>query len=298
MNPVSELARKIARIALKDGVHATAIPELFFRRVSIESEPTHSIHMPSLYVIVQGSKTAALVGESFQLDPGTYMVTSMHLPVIGKIMEATPEKPYLSLALTLNPDVIVDINKKYNSPPKERGATSGRSILVNPSTPPLLDAMLRLVHLLDTPADIDMLSPLVIREIFYRVLQGEQGALIRQFAVFGTYAQGISSAIHLINTNYSKPLIIEELAAHVSMSPTTFHKQFKQITAMTPLQYQKTIRLQTARRLLLTEGLDAATAGFRVGYESPSQFSREYARLFGRPPMSDIQHLHNSLGRG
>ncbi|MEC0240069.1 AraC family transcriptional regulator [Paenibacillus dokdonensis] len=295
---VSELARQIACHATVDGVHSTAIPELLFRRASYESEPTHSINMPSLYMIVQGSKTAALAGDSFLLEPDMYMVTSVHLPVIGKIIEASRERPYLSLALTLNPDVIVDINEKSSRSPKERGEISGKGILVNPSIPSLLDAMLRLVYLLDTPADIDMLAPLAIREIFYRVLQGEQGALIRQFAVIGSYAQGISNAIHLINRNYSQPLVIEELAAQVSMSPTTFHKQFKRVTAMSPLQYQKTIRLQTARRLLLTEGLDAATAGFRVGYESPSQFSREYARLFGRPPMSDIQQLRDSLGRG
>ncbi|OZB94258.1 AraC family transcriptional regulator [Paenibacillus sp. XY044] len=299
MNPqVSELARQIARHVPVDGVHSTAIPELCFRRASRESEPTHTINMPSLYIIVQGSKTAALAGDSFLLDPGTYMVTSVHLPVIGKIIEASPETPYLSLALTLNPDVLVDINKKSSPPPKERGKGEGRGILVHPSTPPLLDAMLRLVHLLDTPADIDMLAPLVIREIFYRVLQGEQGAAIRQFAVIGSYAQGISSAIHQINENYAQPLVMEELATRVNMSPTTFHKQFKRVTAMSPLQYQKMIRLQTARRLLLTEGLDAATAGFQVGYGSPSQFSREYARLFGRPPMSDVQHLRDSLGEG
>ncbi|MBB3131182.1 AraC-like DNA-binding protein [Paenibacillus rhizosphaerae] len=295
---VSELARLIARYALVDGVHTTAIPGLCFRRLSKESEPTHTINMPSLYIIAQGSKTAALAGDSFLLEPGTYMVTSVHLPVIGKIIEASPEIPYLSLALTLSPDVLVDINKKSSPSPQEKGETGGRGILVQPSTPPLLDAVLRLVRLLETPADIEMLAPLVIREIFYRVLQGEQGALIRQFAVIGSYAQGISSAIHRINRDYSQPLVIEALAAQVNMSPTTFHKQFKRVTAMSPLQYQKTIRLQTARRLLLTEGLDAATAGFRVGYESPSQFSREYARLFGRPPMSDVQHLRDSLGEG
>lgn len=293
---MSELARQIARHAPVEGVYATAIPELCFRRASLESEPTHTLNMPSLYLIVQGSKTAALAGDSFLLVPGTYMVTSVHLPVIGKIIEASPERPYLSLALTLNPDVIVDINKKSSPNPKERGKTSGRGILVNESPSPLLDALLRLVHLLDTPADIDMLAPLVIREIFYRVLQGEQGERIRQFAVIGSYAQSISSAIHLINHNYAQPLVIEELAAQIGMSPTTFHKQFKRVTAMSPLQYQKTIRLQSARRLLLAEGLDAATAGFRVGYESPSQFSREYARLFGRPPMSDVQHLRDLLG--
>ncbi|UUZ81730.1 AraC family transcriptional regulator [Paenibacillus sp. P26] len=268
------------------------IPELCFRRASQESEPSHTLSLPSLYIIAQGSKVAALAGESFQIDPGTYMVASVHLPAIGKITHASPQIPYLSLQLTLTPDVILDISKK--SSPGKRGET-GRGIIVNPSTPPLLDAVLRLVHLLDTPSDIEILAPLFIREIFYRVLQGEQGELIRPFAVIGSYAQGISNAIHMINRDYSKPLVIEELAKKVSMSPRSLHKHFKRVTAMSPIQYQKMIRLQTARRLLLTEGLDAATAGFRVGYESPSQFNREYARLFGRPPMKDIHHLRGSL---
>lgn len=289
---VSELARQIARHTPMDGAHKTEIPELCFRRASQESEPTHTVNMPSLYMIAQGSKTATLAGESFLFDSGKYMVTSVHLPVIGKITHASPQMPYLSLELTLSPDVILDINKKSST--QKRGET-GRGILVNPSTPPLLDAILRLVNLLDTPTDIEMLAPLIIREIFYRVLQGEQGELIRQFAVIGSYAQGISNAIHLINRDYSKPLVIEELAKKVSMSPTSLHKHFKRVTGMSPLQYQKIIRLQTARRLMLTEGLDAATAGFRVGYESPSQFNREYARLFGRPPMRDINHLRESF---
>ncbi|MDO7906146.1 AraC family transcriptional regulator [Paenibacillus sp. JX-17] len=289
---VSELARQIARYTPMDGMHITAIPELCFRRASEESEPTHTLSMPSLYVIAQGSKTATLAGESFRFDPGTYMVASVHLPVIGKITHASPQMPYLSLGLTLSPDVLMDLNKKTN--PQKRGET-GRGILVNPSTPPFLDAILRLVNLLDTPTDIEMLAPLIIREIFYRVMQGEQGALIRQFAVIGSYAQGISDAIHLINRDYFQLLVIEELAKKVSMSPTSLHKHFKRVTGMSPLQYQKIIRLQSARRLMLTEGLDAATAGFRVGYESPSQFNREYTRLFGRPPMRDINHLRDSL---
>jgi len=248
--------------------------------------------MPSLYMIAQGSKIATLAGESFLFNSGTYMVTSVHLPVIGKITHASPQMPYLSLELTLSPDVILDINKK--SSPQNRGET-GPGILVNPSSPPLLDAILRLINLLETPLDIEMLAPLIIREVFYRVLQGEQGALIRQFAVIGSYAQGISNAIHQINRDYSKPLVIEELAKKVNMSQTSLHKHFKKVTGMSPLQYQKIIRLQTARRLMLAEGLDAAAAGFRVGYESPSQFNREYARLFGRPPMRDINHLRESL---
>ncbi|OXM83619.1 AraC family transcriptional regulator [Paenibacillus rigui] len=286
-----ELAGLIERHTSMDGKHNTAIPDLCFRRASQVSEPTNTMNIPALYVIAQGSKTAIFAGESYRCDSAAYMVSSVHLPVIARITDASPQLPYLSLQLTLTPDVMLDIVKKTR--PLGSGET-GRGLLVNQSTPPLLDAILRLVKLLDTPMDIEMLAPLIIREIFYRVMQGEQGALLRQFAVIGSYAQSISEAIHLINRNYTEPLVIEELARTVSMSPTALHKHFKKVTAMSPLQYQKVIRLQKARQLLLTEGLDAATAGFRVGYESPSQFSREYARTFGRPPMSDIKHLRDT----
>ncbi|AUO06004.1 AraC family transcriptional regulator [Paenibacillus jamilae] len=287
---ITELAKQIARHTPKDGLHQTAIPELCFRRASAESKPTHTLNMPSLYIIAQGSKTVTFVGESLMCDSSSYMVASVHLPVIGKITHASPQLPYLSLQLTLSPDVIIDISKKSSS--QKKGVT-GRGILVNPSTSFLLDAILRLVNLLDSPTDIEILAPLYIREIFYRVLEGEQGALLRQFAVIGSYAQGISNAIHVINRDYSEQLVIEELAKKVNMNPTTFHKHFKRVTGTSPLQYQKIIRLQSARRLMLTEGYDAATAGFQVGYENPSQFNREYARLFGRPPMRDISHLRD-----
>lgn len=287
-----ELARLIQLHAPIDGTHNSAINELCFRRASKETEPTHTVNMPSLYVIAQGSKIATLAGENIRYDSATYMVTSVHLPVIGKITHASPQIPYLSLQLTLSPDVLLDIVNKTNP---QRNRDTGRGILVNRSTPPLLDAILRLVQLLDTPKDIPMLAPLIVREIFYRVLQGEQGTLLRQFALVGSYAHSISQAIHLINRNYSEPLVISELAKKVNMSSTSLHKHFKKVTAMSPLQYQKIIRLQTARRLLLMENLDAATAGFRVGYESPSQFNREYSRLFGRPPISDVRHLRVSL---
>ncbi|MGN9169535.1 AraC family transcriptional regulator [Paenibacillus polymyxa] len=287
---ITELVKQIARHTSTDGLHQTAIPELCFRRTSAETEPTHTLNMPSLYVIAQGSKTVTFVGESFICDSSSYMVASVHLPVIGKITHASLQLPYLSLQLTLSPDVIIDISKKSSS--QKKGDT-GRGILVNPSTSFLLDAILRLVNLLDSPTDIEILAPLYIQEIFYRVLEGEQGTLLRQFVVIGSYAQGISNAIHVINRDYSEQLVIEELAKKVNMNPTTFHKHFKRVTGMSPLQYQKIIRLQSARRLMLKEGYDAATAGFRVGYESPSQFNREYARLFGRPPMRDISHLRD-----
>lgn len=222
------------------------------------------------------------------MGPGGYLVSPVHLPVIGQITRASPSHPYLSLQLTFDPNLLLDISKT-SSPSKKM--TTERGILLNPPTSDLLKAVLRLVELLETPSDIEVLAPLIIKEIFYRVLQGEKGELLKQYAVIGSYAQCISEAIQWIRNHYSEHLIIEELAKTVKMSPRSLHRHFKKVTAMSPLQYQKIIRLQTARQLLLTENLDAANAGFRVGYESPSQFNREYARLFGRPPIRDIHDL-------
>ncbi|KWX72736.1 AraC family transcriptional regulator [Paenibacillus jilunlii] len=287
-----ELALRIQRHTPSDGVHPSAVPSLFFRRSSYMLEPRHSINVPSLCIIVQGSKTATVGTESYTYDPASYLVTPVHLPVIGKITEASPQVPYLSLQLNFTPEIILDIVK--GNPPQWDG-TTGRGIIVSKSTPPLLDAVLRLVKLEDTPGDIPILAPLITREVLYRVLQGEQGASITQFAFIGSHAYRISEAIQLINRDYAKPLLIEELAKEVNLSPSALHKHFKKVTAMSPLQYQKAIRLQVARRLLLTEFLDAADAGYRVGYESPSQFSREYARMFGLPPISDVKHMRDSI---
>ncbi|GIO59805.1 AraC family transcriptional regulator [Paenibacillus cineris] len=285
---ISELVRYIDHHTPMDGVHSMAIPELYFRRQSQQSGPVYSNSHPSLYIVVQGSKTVELAEERYNVDPGSYLVSPVHLPVIGQITEASPSHPYLSLQLTFDPDLLLDISKT-SSPSKKM--TTERGILLNPSTSDLLKAVLRLVELLETPSDIEVLAPLIVKEIFYRVLQGEKGELLKQFAVIGSYAQCISEAIQWIRNHYSEPLIIEELAKTVKMSPRSLHRHFKKVTAMSPLQYQKIIRLQSARRLLLTENLDAANAGFRVGYESPSQFNREYARLFGRPPIRDIQDV-------
>ncbi|RDI40928.1 AraC family transcriptional regulator [Falsibacillus pallidus] len=288
---ISELAWYIDCHTRKDGVHNTAIPELYFRRKSQPSEPVYSNSLPSLYFVVQGSKTVELANERYHVDPGCYLVSSVHLPVIGQIIQASTSHPYLSLQLTFHPDILLDITR--TSSPSKKTMTD-RGILTNPSTSDLLNAVLRLVKLLETPSDIEVLAPLIIKEIFYRVLQSEKGELLKQYAMIGSYAHCISEAIEWINQNYSEPLAVAELAKTVKMSPRTLHKHFKKVTAMSPLQYQKVIRLQTARRLLLTENLDAANAGFRVGYESPSQFNREYARLFGRPPIRDIHDLRNS----
>ncbi|AFH63172.2 AraC family transcriptional regulator [Paenibacillus caseinilyticus] len=289
-----ELAARIGRHAPCDGLHETAVPDLRFRRSSRASEPMHTVYAPSLCIIVQGAKSASLGEEIYRYDPASYLVTSVHLPVLAKVMEATPQVPYLSLQLNFSPDAILDLAQETARPESSPPGT-GRGISVTPSTPPLLEAVLRLVKLLDTPEDIPVLAPLAHREILYRVLQGGQGALIRQIAAAGSQANLISKAIRLLHRDYDKPLHIEELAREIRMSPSALFKHFKKVTAMSPLQYQKAIRLQEARRLLLTETVEAADAGYRVGYESPSQFSREYARMFGRPPISDVRHLRETV---
>ncbi|WP_025691324.1 AraC family transcriptional regulator [Paenibacillus zanthoxyli] len=291
---LQQLALLIRRHAPSNGTHQTSVPSLALMHTTQLSEPLESVYKPSICVVAQGAKTATLADETYRYDPSTYLVTSVELPIIGRIIEASPEIPYLSLKLSFDPDVILDIVKETNRPgfvPPE----ACRGITVNRTSPALLEAIVRLMQLLNEPEDIPILAPLVIREILYRVLQGEQGARIHQFAIIGSQAHNIAQAIQLINRQYDRPLVIEQLAKSVNMSTSVFHKHFKRVTAMSPLQYQKMVRLQEARRLMLTETVQVSDAAFRVGYESPSQFSREYARMYGRPPMLDVQELRGSI---
>ncbi|MDQ0113989.1 AraC family transcriptional regulator [Paenibacillus harenae] len=291
---LQQLALLISRHAPSNGTHRTSVPSLTLMHATELSEPLESVYKPSICVVAQGAKTATLADESYRYDPSTYLVTSVELPIIGRIIEASPEIPYLSLKLSFDTDVILDIIKETNRPlfvPAE----ASRGITVNQTSPALIEAIVRLMQLLDEPEDVPVLAPLVIREILYRVLQAEQGALIHQFAIIGSQAHTIAQAIRLINRQFERPLVIEQLAKSVNMSTSAFHKHFKNVTAMSPLQYQKTVRLQEARRLMLTENAQASDAAFRVGYESPSQFSREYARVYGRPPTLDIQALRGSV---
>ncbi|UUZ79856.1 AraC family transcriptional regulator [Paenibacillus sp. P26] len=288
------LALLIRRHAPSNGTHPTAIPSLALMHATHLSEPLESVYKPSICVVAQGAKTATLAGETYRYDPSSYLVTSVELPIIGRIIEASPEIPYLSLKLSFDADVILDIVKEMNRP-VVAPAETGRGISVNRTSPALLEAIVRLMQLLDTPEDIPILAPLVIREILYRVLQCEQGAFLHPFAIIGSHAHHMAQAIQWINRQYDRPLAVEQLAKSVNMSTSAFHKHFKRVTAMSPLQYQKTVRLQEARRLLLTETLQVSDAAFRVGYESPSQFSREYARMYGRPPMLDVQELRSSI---
>ncbi|MFT8313741.1 MAG: AraC family transcriptional regulator [Clostridium sp.] len=289
-----ELVSMINGIVREDGLHTTAIPTLQLFRASNISEPLHTIYEPSLLVIAQGSKIVTLADENYQYDSTSYLVASVHLPITGQIIQASPEEPYFCVQINFNTEQILDIIKESDDVWNGK-KDSGRGIVVNKINSDLFDAVLRLVRLLHTPKDIPVLSPLIIREILYRILQDSQGNLIKQFAMIGSHAHCIAKVIQFINSNFSKPLRIEDLAKKVNMSTSSLHNQFKKVTAMSPLQYQKLIRLQEARRLLFTESSEAANIGFQVGYESPSQFSREYARMFGLPPISDINRLRNSL---
>jgi AraC-like DNA-binding protein len=290
-----ELASLIDRYTPSSGKHDTAISCLTLFRYDGESQPIYSVYDPALCIVAQGSKLVMLGQECYHYNPASYLVASVNLPISGQIIQAAPQHPYLSLQLNFSTDQIVDIIKASHSEWGHKEG-SGRGLLVSQTSPSLLDAVLRLVRLLDTERDIPALAPLVIREILYRILQDDQGgASVRQFAVAGSHAERIAKVIRLINRDFAKSLRIDELAASANMSPSSLHFHFKEVTAMSPLQYQKQVRLQEARRLLLLDIPEAANAGFQVGYESPSQFSREYVRMFGLPPLSDIKRLRESL---
>lgn len=285
---LSELSGRLNQLLQMDGLHITEIPSLHMMRATATSEPIHSMYAPSLCFIVQGAKSAALGQEIYHYNPTTYLVTSVHLPIKSEITQASPDVPFIGLHLEFTPDQILDILQHTDLAwPEESEPGSG--IFVGKTNSQLLDALLRLVKLFDQPAEIPILAPLITREILFRVLQGEQGHLVKQFAVIGSQAHAIAKAIQLIHRDYSKPLRVEELAKEVNMAASSFHKHFKQVTALSPLQYQKRIRLQEARHLMISEKMGAADAAFQVGYESPSQFSREYARLYGLPPKSDLK---------
>ena len=287
MRQIEELAALIARFAPIDGVHDTAIPRVKVVRLSQPSEPMHGLHEPALCIIAQGAKQVILGDQIYRYDAAHCLIVSLDLPVIGQVIEATPDKPYLCVKLELDPAAIGAL--MLEAPPlAEPELSSGPGLTISPMTQVLRDAVIRLTSLLESPADIAVLAPLVEREILYRLLTGEQAARLRQIAVAESKLQQVNRAIGWIKRNYRKPFSVEIVAAEARMSPSALHQHFKAVTAMSPLQYQKQLRLQEARRLILARAHDAASAGFEVGYESPSQFSREYSRLFGAPPLRDV----------
>jgi AraC-like DNA-binding protein len=290
------LAQRIARLGadLPCGtLHSPpGLPALALFRSDGLNGSVCGVYEPCVALIAQGAKQVVLGDDTLVYDSRRYLITSLELPAVATILEASPERPYLSLVLKLDLREIATLLLGGELPPlPPAAAPDGRAMATGRVTAELLDAFGRLLDLLDRPQDIPVLAPLVQREICYRLLMGEQGARLRQIAAVGSQGHQIARAIDRLKTDYARPLRVEALAREVRMSVSTFHHHFKALTAMSPLQYQKQLRLTEARRLMLAEHLDASTAAYRVGYESASQFSREYSRQFGTPPMRDIAGL-------
>ena len=287
----AELAAQIERHTGVDGVVNTAIPRLLLVRASRSTHPVHAIHQPAFCVLAQGSKRVLLNDEAYVYDSSHYFVVSQNLPVSGQVVDASPEAPFLGLKIDFGPKDIAALALEIGRDDKHTARPAQRGMFTGELSTALLDAVLRLVNLLDTPNDIAMLAPLCLREILYRLISAPDGWRLCQMAMLDSHSQRVTQAIGLLQARYKEPLQIERLAREVHMSVSSLHSHFKAVTAMSPLQFQKQLRLQDARHIMLSERVDAATAGHRVGYESQSQFNREYSRFFGAPPARDIKRL-------
>jgi AraC-like DNA-binding protein len=285
-----ELVKLIERYSKQDGVHSTPIPSLFFICESIITEPISRVTKPSFCIILQGEKEVLLGEERFRYGPFDYLVASVDLPVTGQVIKASSDAPYLALKLEFTPSQILEVLSDSEIRVGAR-KNAKRAMYVSKAETSLLDAVIRLAHLLDNPKHIRVLSPLITKEILYWVLQGPHGDALEQMALEGSNTSRIREVIEHIINKYDRPFRIEELAEIANMSVASLHRHFKEVTAMSPIQFQKQLRLQEGRRLLLAETTDVAGVAFRVGYESQSQFSREYSRLFGFPPREDISRL-------
>jgi AraC-like DNA-binding protein len=286
-----ELARKIALSVGSAESRATDIPGLTLYRRTALTAPCSVTYQPSVTVIAQGRKRVDLGRTTFIYDASRFLLTSIDLPVVSRVIEASEQVPCLALSLKLETSVVRELLSReeiqVEAPPDSPGMATGET------TAEFLSACCRLVDLLDTPRDIPFLSGLIQREITYRILRSAEGARLRAIATLGEQSHRTAKAIAWMRTNYAKPLRVEDLAEIAGMGVSTLHHHFRVLTAMSPLQYQKQLRLQAARERMLMDSLDAASAAFEVGYESASQFNREYSRFFGQPPMRDIRALRS-----
>ena len=295
MAHVCELAQLIEQFTGTDGIHTTAIPRVILYRASHIEEPMHAVYEPAVCVVAQGRKQA-IAGEGVYLyDAEKYLVISVGVPAVGRILEASPDKPFLCLALGLDAAAIGALMVESDIERAGR-AQPGSALSVSALDPELLDACVRLVRLLGSPRDIPVLAPLAEREILYRLLRGDQATRMSQIACAESRLHDVNRAITRIKRNFRSALSVETLASEAHMSTSALHQYFKMVTGVSPLQFQKHLRLLEARRLMLSRAVDAAAAGHSVGYESASQFSREYRRLFGAPPLRDIAKLRARWG--
>ncbi|WP_085442003.1 AraC family transcriptional regulator [Magnetofaba australis] len=290
----AELASKIAQKSVGAEVVDTPVVGLTLYRREQPSDPVSGLYEPSVCLVVQGAKRVELGSETIVYDPHRYLITSVRLPTRVQVIEASPQRPYLGLRLLLDQQELSRLMVDSQlPPPKEQKST--RAMAVGDATTALMSAFSRLIDLMDAPQDIPILAPTIQREIIYRLLVGDQGGRLRQIASTGSQSNQIARVLDWLQDHFMQPLRIEDLAGRAGMSASTFHQHFRAMTAMSPLQYQKQLRLREAQRLMLTGQHDAASASFEVGYESPSQFSREYSRLFGAPPLRDINRLKQQM---
>ena len=288
----AELVERISQAVPEDGV-VQVLEGLFLARASLPLGLIHTEINPCFCVIAQGSKEFLLGDSHYGYDPDHYLIATLQMPSISHILDATPTKPYLSIRMDLTPSFVESVIEEAG-----QGALPGnadvRAMGVCRLDVNLQDAVVRLVRLIEAPAEVPVLMPLIQREIIYRLLMGQQGTRLRHLAVQGSYTPHIARAVEHIRQDFDQPLRIEDLASELNMSVSGLHHRFKAVTAMSPLQFQKQLRLQEARRLMLSEDLDASSAAYRVGYHDPAYFNREYKSLFGVPPIRHIQHLREA----
>lgn len=288
-----ELAERITQALPEDGTLDVS-PDFRLARSSRPTAPVHAVYEPAFCFVAQGSKQALLGEEVFRYDPGHYLIFTVDLPLVFQVEEASKERPYLGFRLNLDPSLVASVMMESGIEIK-KGDASAKALDVGPTDANLLDALVRLVRLLDSPFEGKVLAPLITREIVFRLLMGGQKARLGHLMALARDAGRISKAIGHLRENFDRQLKMENIARELGMSLSGFHHHFKSVTAMSPLQFQKQIRLQEARRLMLGEDLDAASAGFRVGYDDPAYFSRDYKKLFGAPPQRDIIKLRSNL---
>ncbi len=286
-------ASLLGRLCATDGSHATAISGFYLTRSSTVDMPRNTLNEAVMCVVAQGAKSVFVNGKRYVYDPSRYLLVSLDLPLVGQIEEASRAKPFLGCSLVLDFEEIASllveakIQRRPNEPVRP-------GLIIGTLDAELLDAVTRLARLTQHPEQLKVIAPLIRREIYYRLLLSEYSGLLQRMVAENGKAKRIAAGLGWLRQNASRPIRMQELARELHMSPSTMHAWFRSVTSMSPLQFQKQLRLQEARRILLSESIDAGTAGRRVGYESPSQFSREYGRLFGAPPMRDIENLRRS----
>jgi len=289
-----ELVERLTRLLPEDG-WLEPLKGVAFIRASAPKGPIHGTFSPAFCVIAQGAKVGMAGEHTYRYDPGHYLLTTVEWPVVSQVVEATKDEPYLSIRMELEAALVSSVMIEAGGPASRNGGDVS-AFAVSPLDAELLDAVVRLVRLADSPGEARVLTPLVTREIVYRLLVGEQGQRLPHVAVLGGQSHRIARAVAMLRRDFDKPLRIEEIAERLGMSGSGFHHHFKGVTGMSPLQFQKQLRLQEARRLMLVENLDAATAGYRVGYDDASHFNREYKKLFGEPPRRNVERLREQAG--